>query len=165
MTSYSMWKAANDDKLWKSLYHKEFTEKHVNVNPVNGWKAHYAATKAVIDVKYEFFNIIVSRSLDRMASLWLNADQVQCIDGEHFSGYDAVMRRWEFCFDNWPIGYDLEDLDVQFRIQTTLACVTTHAIDHVIAGLFRLSNVFQLHNGRWLLVHHHGSYVPPHQRC
>ncbi|KAL1190702.1 F-box protein SKIP8 [Cardamine amara subsp. amara] len=166
MTSSSMRKAANDDKLWKSLYHKEFTDQEhlLNLNPVNGWKAYYAATKTVMNLNYEFFYIIGSRSLNRMNSLWLNSDYVKCFNasGELFSGYDAVMGRWEFCFNNWEFGFDLEARDVQLRIMNNLAWVTTFAIDGIIGSPFHVTNVFELHNGHWLMVHHHSSLIPNH---
>lgn len=59
--------------------------------PVNGWKAYYAATRAVVNVNAEFFNIIRERSLPAMSCFWLNADYVKCIhaSGELFSGYDS----------------------------------------------------------------------------
>lgn len=62
-----------------------------SVTPVNGWKAYYAATRAVVNVNAEFFDIIKERSVPAMGRFWLNADYVKCIhaSGELFSGYDA----------------------------------------------------------------------------
>lgn len=69
--------------------YKEFTEEQGSVTPVNGWKAYYAATKAIVNVNSEFFSIIIARSLHRMAQFWLNADYVKSFQqsGELFSGY------------------------------------------------------------------------------
>ena len=60
------------------------------MTPVNGWKAYYAATRAIVNANTEFFNIIRERSLQAMSQLWFNADYVKCIhaSGENFSGYD-----------------------------------------------------------------------------
>lgn len=59
------------------------------VRPRNGWKAYYAATRAIVNVNSEFFDIIRERSLSSMRRFWLNADYVKCIhaSGELFSGY------------------------------------------------------------------------------
>ncbi|KAG7546392.1 SnoaL-like domain [Arabidopsis suecica] len=162
MTSSSMRKAANDDDLWRSLYYQEFTEETNGGTPVNGWKAYYAVTKQVMDVNYEFFSILDSRSLPRMASFWLNSDYVKCFNGtgELFSGFDAVMQRWEFCFDNWEIGFPLQALEVRTRILESVAWVTMIALHHIIGSPFNITNVFELHNGRWLMVHHHSSIIP-----
>lgn len=58
------------------------------ITPVNGWKAYYAATRAIVNVNTEFFNFIRERSLAEMSRLWLNADYVKCVhaSGELFSG-------------------------------------------------------------------------------
>lgn len=63
--------------------------------PVNGWKAYYAATRAIVNVNAEFFNIIRQRSLPAMSHFWLNADYVKCIhaSGEIFSGYETMMTK------------------------------------------------------------------------
>ncbi|KAH8522146.1 hypothetical protein H0E87_002962 [Populus deltoides] len=88
MTNSLMRKAANDDNAWKALYHKDFTLEQDSVTPVNGWKAYYAATRAIVNVNTEFFNIIRERSLQAMSQLWLHADYVKCThaSGENFSG-------------------------------------------------------------------------------
>ncbi|KAJ6307971.1 hypothetical protein OIU76_017703 [Salix suchowensis] len=89
MTNSLMRKAANDDNAWKALYHKDFTLEQDTVTPVNGWKAYYAATRAIVNANTEFFNIIRERSVQAMSQLWLNADYVKCThaSGENFSGH------------------------------------------------------------------------------
>lgn len=61
------------------------------MTPVNGWKAYYAATRAIVNINAGFFNIIRDRSLPAMGHLWLNADYVKCVhaSGEFFTGYDS----------------------------------------------------------------------------
>lgn len=63
-----------------------------NVTPINGWKAYYAATRAIVNINTEFFNIVREKSLPAMSRFWLNADYVKCIhaSGELFSGYDII---------------------------------------------------------------------------
>ncbi|XP_010433835.1 PREDICTED: probable F-box protein At4g23960 [Camelina sativa] len=158
MTSTSMMKAANDDSLWKSLYRQDFTEETNGLNPVNGWKAYYAATKAVRDVNDEFFSIIDSREIDRMTSIWLNSDYVKCCygSGELVSGYDAVMQKWELYIDKDFGCYRYDPRDVQTRVLTSVAWVTTFAA-HISGSYSHITNVFELHNGRWLMVHHQSS--------
>lgn len=58
------------------------------VTPANGWKAYYAATRAIVNINAEFFKIIRERTLSSMSRLWLCADYVKCIhaSGEYFSG-------------------------------------------------------------------------------
>ncbi|XP_010267606.1 PREDICTED: F-box protein SKIP8 isoform X2 [Nelumbo nucifera] len=93
MTNSLMRKAANDDSAWKALYHKDFTMEQDSVTPINGWKAYYAATRAVVNVNAEFYNIIREKSLQAMSRLWLHADYVKCIhgSGELFTGLRAQL--------------------------------------------------------------------------
>lgn len=158
MTNSLMRKAANDDNAWKALYHKDFTPEQDSVTPVNGWKAYYAATRAIVNINAGFFDIIRERSLSSMSRLWLNADYVKCIhaSGEFFSGYNAVIQSWQLAF-NWDQGVDFQIRDVRARVLTDMAWVTMKAFVDGETRHFNMSNVFEFHNGRWYMVHHHSS--------
>lgn len=160
MTNSLMRKAANDDNAWKALYHKDFTLEQDSVSPVNGWKAYYAATRAIMNVNAQFFNIIRERSLPAMGHLWLNADYVKCIhaSGEFFSGYNAVIQSWQLLF-NWEQGPDFQVRDVRARVLTDMAWVSMKTYVDLDAGPFNMTNVYEFHNGRWYLVHHHSSLL------
>ncbi|CAI0441694.1 unnamed protein product [Linum tenue] len=158
MTNSLMRKAANDDNAWKALYHKDFTVEQDSVTPVNGWKAYYAATRAIVNLNAEFFSIIRERSLQDMSLFWLNADYVKCIhaSGKLFSGYNAVIQSWQLAF-NWEQGVDFQVRDVRVRVLTDMAWVTMNTYVEMETGPFNVTNVFEFHNGRWYLVHHHSS--------
>ncbi|KAJ4749908.1 Nuclear transport factor 2 (NTF2) family protein [Rhynchospora pubera] len=166
MTNSAMRRAANDDGAWKALYNKDFTTEQFNVNPRNGWKAYYAATRAVINVNAEFYNIIRERSLPLMSRFWLNAEYVKCVhsSGELFSGYNAVMDSWSLAF-NWgqgagggqAVGFQLQD--VRARVLSDMAWLTFKAYPDVDAGPFHVTNVYEFHNGHWYMVHHHSSPI------
>ncbi|CAI0408752.1 unnamed protein product [Linum tenue] len=158
MTNSLMRKAANDDNAWKALYHKDFTLEQVSVTPVNGWKAYYAATRAIVNLNAEFFSIIRESSLQEMSRFWLNADYVKCIhaSGELFSGYNAVIQSWQHAF-NWEQGVDFQVRDVRVRVLTDTAWVTMKSYVELETGPFHVTNVFEFHNGRWYMVHHHSS--------
>ncbi|KMT11890.1 hypothetical protein BVRB_5g098580 [Beta vulgaris subsp. vulgaris] len=161
MTNSHMRKAANDDNAWKALYHKDFTLEQDSVRPANGWKAYYAATRAIVNINAEFFNIIRERSVQAMSRFWLNVDYVKCIhaSGELFTGYNAVIESWQIAF-NWvqqADGFQLRD--VRARILTDMAWVTMKTYVDVNAGPYNVTNVFEHHNGRWYMVHHHCSMM------
>ncbi|CAL1373615.1 unnamed protein product [Linum trigynum] len=159
MTNSLMRKAANDDNAWKALYHKDFTLEQVSVTPVNGWKAYYAATRAIVNLNAEFFSIIRERSLQEMSRFWLNADYVKCIhaSGELFSGYNAVIQSWQLAFNWWEQGVEFQVRDVRVRVLTGMAWVTMKTYVEMETGPFHVTNVFEFHNGRWYMVHHHSS--------
>ncbi|KAL2926544.1 F-box protein SKIP8 [Bienertia sinuspersici] len=159
MTNSLMRKAANDDNAWKALYHKDFTLEQDSVRPANGWKAYYAATRAIVNINAEFFTIIRERSLPAMSRFWLNADYVKCIhaSGELFTGYNAVMESWQIAF-NWEQQADgFQVRDVRARVLTDMAWVTMKTYVDMNAGPYNMTNVFEHHNGKWYMVHHHCS--------
>lgn len=160
MTNSAMRKAANDDNAWKALYHKDFTMEQDSIIPANGWKAYYAATRAIVNINAEFFNIIRDRTLQEMGRLWLNADYVKCVhaSGELFSGYNGILESWRFAF-NWEPGFDFQIRDVRARVLTDVAWVTMKAYVDMEHGPFNVTNVFEFHNGRWYMVHHHSSVM------
>ncbi|KAL4283256.1 hypothetical protein GQ457_16G025980 [Hibiscus cannabinus] len=160
MTNSLMRKAANDDNVWKALYHKDFTWEQDNVTPINGWKAYYAATRAIINVNTEFFNIIRDRSLPGMIRFWLNADYVKCVheSGEHFSGFNQVIFSWHLAF-NLQQGVDFHVRDVRARVLTDVAWVTMKTYFDMDNGAYNMTNVYEFHHGRWYLVHHHSSML------
>ncbi|WJX48138.1 F-box protein skip8 [Trifolium repens] len=160
MTNSLMRKAANDDNAWKALYHKDFTLEQDSVTPSNGWKAYYAATRAIVIVNTEFFNIVRDKSISAMRRFWLNADYVKCIhaSGELFSGYNSVMQSWQLIF-NWEQGLNFQVRDVRARVLTDMAWVTMKTYVDMDTGPFNVTNVFEFHGGRWYMVHHHISVM------
>lgn len=160
MTNSLMRKAANDDSAWKALYRKDFTREQSSVRPANGWKAYYAATRAIMNVNAEFVNIIRDRSLPAMGRFWLNTDYVKCIhpSGELFSGYNAVMESWQIAFSFELQGGGFQVRDVQARVLTDMAWVTMKAYFDLEPG-YNLTNTFEFHDGRWYMVHHHCSFM------
>ncbi|CAJ1937236.1 unnamed protein product [Sphenostylis stenocarpa] len=160
MTNSLMRKAANDDNAWKALYHKDFTLEQDSITPTNGWKAYYAATRAIVNINTEFFNIVRDKSLPSMSRFWLNADYVKCIhaSGELFSGFNAVMQSWQLVF-NWEQGLNFQVRDVRARVLADMAWVTMKTYVDMDTGPFNVTNVFEFHNGRWYMVHHHSSVM------
>ncbi|XP_042023916.1 probable F-box protein At4g23960 [Salvia splendens] len=93
MTNSLLYRAANDEILWKTLYLKDFSLDQGDVKPANGWKACYAATLAIVNINADFFRIVKERSHTAMSQFWLNAGYVKCFlaTGESFTGYNQVM--------------------------------------------------------------------------
>ncbi|XP_073285690.1 F-box protein SKIP8-like [Primulina huaijiensis] len=163
MTNSRMREAANDDNAWKALFHKDFTLEQDNVTPPNGWKAYYAATRAIVNINLEFFRIVRDRALPDMALFWLNADYVKCFhaNGESFSGYNAVMGSWQLAF-SWENVADFQIRDVRTRVLTDMSWVSMNAYIDLEAEAFNVTNIYEFHHGRWYMVHHHISALLIH---
>jgi hypothetical protein len=82
-----------------------------------------------------------------------------------FIRYNAVMESWGMLL-NWGQdggggqGIALQIRDVRVRVLGEVAWVNMKA-----NVLFHVTNVYELCNGRWYMVHHHSSLMadpPPH---
>lgn len=160
MTNSAMRRAANDDNAWKALFHKDFTTEQDDLTPTQGWKSYYAATKAIVNVNTEFCRIIRERSLPAMGRFWLHADYVKCIhsSGQLNMGFNAVMNSWAAAF-NWGQAVALQIRDVRARVSTGMAWVTMKAYIDLEADQFFMTNVYEFHQGRWCMVHHHSTIM------
>ncbi|KAG6389719.1 hypothetical protein SASPL_151192 [Salvia splendens] len=159
MTNSLMRRAANDDNAWKALYHKDFTLEQDNVTPPNGWKAYYAATRAVVTVNVEFFRIIRERLLQAMRQFWLHADYIKCFHatGEALVGmllFCMVIQSWlssnHLFYDwelqlafNWENVTDFRIQDVRVRVMPSMAWVTMKAYLDIGAGPFHVTNIYE----------------------
>lgn len=74
-----------------------------------------------------------------------------------------MIRSWQLAF-NWEQGanlqvHDIRVRDVRVRVLTDVAWVTMKTYVDVDAGPFNMTNVFECHDGRWYMVHHHSSVM------
>lgn len=69
-----------------------------------------------------------------------------------------MIQSWQLAF-NWEQGVDFQVQDVKARVQTDIAWVTMKTYIDIDAGPFNMTNVFEFHNGRWYMVHHHSSVM------
>ncbi|GER26798.1 F-box family protein [Striga asiatica] len=161
MTNSLMRKVANDDNAWKALYRKDFSLEQDSLVPPDGWKAYYAATRAIVNINDEFFRIWRERSLPAMAQLWLNSNYVKCFHAnrESFSGYNAVMTSWQMTFRRENVARYQEIQEVRARIVSGMAWVTMKAYVEMNRSPDSVTNIYELHEGRWYIVHHHISPI------
>ncbi|KAH7280618.1 hypothetical protein KP509_36G006000 [Ceratopteris richardii] len=157
MTNSCMRRVANDDSIWKSLFHKDFTSEQSCVILPSGWKAHYAVTKAVLEVNRNFYKSFHAKSIKGMNRLWLHSDYVKCIHphGECLSGYESIMEHWRTVF-GLNQRFDFELQEERARVFGNVAWVTLKECVNSSTDLLT-TNVFELHHGHWYMVHHHSS--------
>ena len=67
---------------------QDFTVEQSCVLTPDGWKAHYAVTKAVLEADRNFYKYFQMKSIKGMNRLWLNSDYIKCIhpNGELLCG-------------------------------------------------------------------------------
>lgn len=158
MTNSCMRRVANDDSIWKALFHKDFTVEQSCVMAPLGWKAHYAVTKAVLETNRNFYKSIHTQSIKGMNRLWLHSDYVKCIhpNGECLSGYDSIMEHWRTIF-SWNQRFDYDLQEERARVFGNVAWVTLKEFINSSTEPLLTTNVFELHHGHWYMVHHHSS--------
>eukprot|EP00897_Mesotaenium_endlicherianum_P002197 jgi/Mesen1/2004/ME000147S01101 len=166
MTNSVMRQAANDDAAWQTLFKKDFTGEQEGLRPPQGWKQHYAETKAVQEVNQSFYTYFGANSFRHMRQLWLRQNYVSCMHPGSTAkfGYDAVMESWRLIF-GWDLRYNCQIQDVRVRVMGDMAWVTCK--EYVNARMSEMpllaTNAYERHGGEWYMVHHHTSpqIVPP----
>ncbi len=117
---------------------------------------------AVAAANEAFYAAFESRDLDAMSEVWEHSERVSIVH----PGW-PILRGWASVSASWFALFDGPQ-----RLQFILTDTTVHVIGDVawVTGDENLiqrsgteavaaTNVFARHEGRWLLVHHHGSPV------
>ena len=120
--------------------------------------------EAVMQANQGFYRAFQSLDIDQMVEVWVHAESVKCVHPGWplIRGWDAIYGSWGRIFDNTTM--------MQFVITETevslvgdwawVTCVEnlTSVVDgSVNQGMVQATNIYNNQNGRWLLVHHHGS--------
>lgn len=69
-----------------------------------------------------------------------------------------MLGSWQLAF-NWEPAVDFEVRDVRSRVLSDVAWVTMKAYVGMEHNPLNVTNVFELHNGQWYMVHHHSSVM------
>jgi ketosteroid isomerase-like protein len=101
-----------------------------------------------------------------MEQVWLKSARVHCTHPgwRRLVGYAAVMDSWQRIFENtFEMSFHLTGVEI--AVVGDLAWVvcteniTSRTYDGISRSQVEATNVFERHDGRWRLVHHHGSPV------
>ena len=119
---------------------------------------------AVLAANRAFYQAFESLDGERMAAVWLREARVTCTHPgwRRLLGFGAVLKSWEDIFSG-TFGVRIEIRDEVAEVRGDTAWVTctevleTRLPDGVSHGLVEATNVFERRDGRWWLVHHHGS--------
>jgi ketosteroid isomerase-like protein len=135
-------------------------------------------SQAVRDANLAFYRAFESLDVEQMEAVWLRSARVQCTHPgwRRLVGFSAVMQSWQRIFEN-TFGMKFDITGVEIAVSGDVAWVicteniTSQTYDGVSQSQVEATNLFERHDGRWLVVHHHGSPVvsgpvgdeiPPH---
>jgi ketosteroid isomerase-like protein len=113
-----------------------------------------------------FYRAFESLQVQAMEDVWLHSARVHCTHPgwRRLVGYAAVMSSWQRIFENtFEMSFDLTGVEVSVMGDLAwVVCtenITSRTYDGVSRSTVEATNVFERHEGRWRLVHHHGSPV------
>ena len=123
-------------------------------------------SKAVLAANAAFYHAFESLELTRMESVWLRAAHIKCVHPGWglLVGWGPVMESWQRIFAN-TVAMRFTLTAVHVEVDGDLAWVVlTENLDSqdregATAAQVQATNIFQRHDGRWFMVHHHGSPV------
>ena len=127
---------------------------------------------AVLEANAAFYRAFESLDLPRMEAVWRRAPYIKCVHPGWalLTGWGPVMESWEHIFGNTiEMRFTLTGIHAEVTGDLAWVVVTeniaTSMRDGRAAGRVQATNIFERHEGGWLLVHHHGSTVfAPHER-
>ncbi|HVN84194.1 MAG TPA: nuclear transport factor 2 family protein [Candidatus Binatia bacterium] len=113
-----------------------------------------------------FYAAFESLDINRMEGLWRRERYACCVHPgwPPLFGWGAIMQSWQRIFANTAeMRFTLTDLQIRTAgdlawVSVTEHIETRHATGRSI-GVVQATNIFERHDGEWLMVHHHGSPI------
>lgn len=125
-----------------------------------------AEKAAVLAANKAFYDAFGTLDIRQMEGIWSREDVVTCVHPgwPALDGWAEVMDSWERIFEGAAM-MTFTITGAQANVSGGVAWVTctenlsSMAGGRVVDARIEATNVFRNRNGRWLVVHHHGSSV------
>jgi ketosteroid isomerase-like protein len=118
---------------------------------------------AIEEANLTFYNAFQSGNITAMADIIGTGQHVQCIHplSGCVAGREAVLESWKLVLGSARLKIAIEDVRIYVEDNNAwLTCI--EVIDGSDSkGRIAATNIFQKQNGKWKIVHHHGSPCPP----
>jgi len=124
---------------------------------------------AVLQANAAFYHAFESLELRHMEEVWLRAPHITCVHPGWglLVGWGPVMESWERIFTStFEMRFTLTNVAAEVRADVAWVVVTenieSRQRDGKVTAEVQATNLFERRDGRWFLVHHHGSpiYAP-----
>ena len=129
-------------------------------------------TTEVERINNKFYAAFESLSIEKMDGVWSHGDNTVCVHPgwDMFTGWLAIRESWLRIFENTQ-AIKFVITNTKIRIVNDIAIVVClENIENIVDGQnikfgVLATNIFERHNNKWLMIHHHGStvsnYLPP----
>ena len=123
-------------------------------------------------INSKFYEAFESLSIEKMEEVWSHSDNTVCVHPgwDLFTGWIAIRESWVRIFENTE-AIKFVITNTKIRIVNDIAIVVClENIENVVDGQnvkfgVLATNIFERHDNKWLMIHHHGStvsnYLPP----
>jgi ketosteroid isomerase-like protein len=125
--------------------------------------------EAVEQANERFYRALENADLEQMSSIWLPETWVKCVHPgwDLIIGWEKVRESWRQIFDG-NVGMRVAATDVDIRVEGDFALVSCYELLAVfldsnkapVSARTTATNLFQLVDGEWRMIHHHASQVP-----
>lgn len=117
---------------------------------------------AVEHANQQFYRAFQLGSMEDMRKIWGKGDHIQCIHPGQgcIAGYDMVLESWEAVFASFARGslkIGLQDVRVYAGEEQAFVTCTEVVKTPTDSGMIMATNLFEKQQGKWVVVHHHGS--------
>jgi ketosteroid isomerase-like protein len=126
-----------------------------------------ADSDAVKQANLGFYRAFESLDVHRMRAVWAQSEEIACVHPGWplLTGFEKVMESWKRIFENTSMmHFTITGIAVRIAGETAWVMCTENIntlMDGKVAeAKVQATNVFTRHDGRWLMVHHHGSSLP-----
>ena len=121
---------------------------------------------AVLEANAAFYRAFESLDLRHMAEVWLRAPYIKCVHPGWglLVGWGPVMESWERIFSSTlEMRFALTNVQAQVCGDVAWVVLTenieSRQRDGKMQARVEATNLFERRDGRWFLVHHHGSPI------
>ncbi|MFQ5949501.1 MAG: nuclear transport factor 2 family protein [Nitrospiria bacterium] len=120
--------------------------------------------EAVREANDVFYQAFENLDIQQMDAVWVKEDYVKCVHPgwEVRIGWQEVRDSWVLIFNNtYEIKFSVNVLDIlvngNWAWTICMEMISTQDQGKWVDGRVVSTNLFECRDGRWLLIHHHGS--------
>jgi len=119
-----------------------------------------------------FYRAFEKLDIKEMEKVWLKKSYIRCVHPGWalLTGWDDVITSWRKIFENTlEMSFNLTNVTIHVRGSlawlTLYENISSRVGGETVKGVILTTNIFEKHQGRWWIIHHHGAQTlaPPQE--